>query len=106
MANFFKDYQKQVREKRQAEQEQAQARQTKAQRLIDYLDDLPQGAKVKINPLYDPRRSDLLYTEDYKKLGIMYFASRLSDDSVLLSTDKQEAKNGYGHIYSIFDIIA
>lgn len=102
MANFFKDYQKQVREKKQAEQE----RQTKAQRLIDYLDDLPQGAKVKINPLYDPRRSDLLYTEDYKNLGIMYFTSRLSDDSVLLSTDRQEAKNGYGHIYSIFDIIA
>ena len=89
MANFFKDYQKQVREKREAEQ----APKREKQRLFNYFDNLDYGAKVQINPLYD-------HTE--KQTGIKYFVARFGDSVLLADTKKQAINEHRGYLYSIY----
>lgn len=87
MANFFKDYQKTIREKREEEKKAEMAAKAKAKEYAEYFSCLNKGAKVKVNPAY-------------AECGYMYFADQINDNSVLLSDDKESAKHGYGYIYA------
>lgn len=88
MANFFKDYYKQLKEKREAEQ----APEREKQRLFNYFDNLETGDKVQINPLYD-------HTE--KQTGIKYFVARFGDSVLLADTKKQAINEHRGYLYGI-----
>ena len=87
MANFFKDYQKTIREKREEEKKAEMAAKAKTNEYDEYFSCLNKGAKVKVNPAY-------------AECGYMYFAGQISDNSVLLSDNKENAKHGYGYIYT------
>ena len=52
------------------------------------------GQIIYINPMYDENRN-----------GKRYFVDYLSDSCVLLAKTKKDAMNGYGYIYSIYDIV-
>lgn len=82
MANFFKDYQEQVKEDKAIKEK---AEQTEKQRYIFKV-----GQMIKINPIYD-------HTENN---GKKYFADYLSEGYILLADTKSEAKKGIGKIYS------
>ena len=80
MANFFKDYHKQIKAKRQAEE-------------VAKRDDYLVGQVVYINPNYDEHKN-----------GKKYFIEYLEDTIILLADTKKEALCGYGHIYSVYDL--
>lgn len=88
MANFFKDYYKQLKEKWEEEEQAAR----EEQRLYDYFDNLETGDKVQINPLYD-------HTE--KQTGIKYYVARFGDSVLLADTKKQAINEHRGYLYSI-----
>lgn len=85
MANFFKDYQAQVKTKREAE-ELAKREPERTEYNV--------GQVVYINPAYDWNDNN----------GKKYFVDYLGDNSILLADTKKEAMSGYGHIYSIYDL--
>ena len=85
MANFFKDYQAELRVKREAEEQEKQKAQEEARKIDNYIESLPRGKRVKIN-------------KRYAENGFLYFADILSENSVLLSDDKENAKAGRGWI--------
>lgn len=99
MANFFKDYQAEIRRKREQERarEIKQAQAERARR--DYLDGLERGDKVNY--------SILVYagTETPANVQTLYFVSRFSDTGVLLADTKRQAMTGRGNIYSVHGII-
>ena len=78
MANFFKEYQADIKAKKQAE-ENAKVKHVEYNR----------GQLVYINPMYDADRNSKRYFADY-----------LSDGFILLAKTKKDAINGYGQIYS------
>lgn len=82
MANFFKEYQKEVREKKQAKE-------TKKKRT-----EYKVGQLVYINPIYDIDGN-----------GKRYFVDYLNDGCILLAETKKDALEGYGYIYSTSAII-
>ena len=86
MANFFKDYRKQVKEKKKAEKIG-----NREAEKIEY----EVGQVVYINPLYDWHNNN----------GKKYFVDYLDDDSILLADTKKEAMSGYGYIYSIYSVV-
>lgn len=88
MANFFKDYQKQVNARRQERQRTKERQKTRC----EYLQNLEQGAKVKVN-------------KAYAESGFLYFVSYVDKSTVLLTDNKTKAKQGYGHLYSVHDVI-
>lgn len=92
MANFFKDYQAEVKRKREQERAEELKRINKERARRDYLDGLERGDKVKY--------SVLVYagTETPANVQTLYYAGRVSADSVLLSDDRQQARNGYGYL--------
>ena len=77
MANFFKEYQKEIKEKELAKSVE--------EKRIEYS----RGQVVHINPMYDENRN-----------GKRYFVDYLTDGFVLLADNKKDAMNGYGLIYS------
>lgn len=81
MANFFKDYHEELKERRAAEEQKTDR--------VEYNE----GDTVYINPMYSEGTA--------KK----YFVTYLSADMVLLANTKKEAVKGYGYIYSIHDIV-
>ena len=82
MANFFKEYQKEIKNK--------ELEKNTKEKHTEYN----RGQIVCINPMYDENRN-----------GKRYFADYLSDDCVLLADNKKDAMNGYGLIYSIHVIV-
>ncbi len=82
MANFFKDYQAAVRAAKEAQEP------PKPEHRYE------RGQIVRIP-----------YFLDENGNGKRYFVDYLSGDCVLLSKNKKEAMAGYGHIYSIHDIV-
>lgn len=89
MANFFKDYQKQVQERRAREQEPAR----KDKQMQDYFDHLETGDKVQINPRYD-------WTE--KGNGVKYFVMRTGTSLLLADTKREAVERGRGYLYSMY----
>ena len=85
MANFFKEYQTQVKANKEAKESAERSEKRK---------EYTEGQVVYINPMYDENRN-----------GKRYFATYLGDDSVLLAKTKTDALNGYGFIHSIHDIV-
>lgn len=86
MANFFKDYQAEIRAKREAEAREEREAREAARKLDAYLESLSRGQRVKVN-------------RAYAENGFLYFANIFSADSILLSDDKANAKAGRGWIY-------
>lgn len=82
MANFFKDYQAQVKEKREAEEKAKQQPKRK---------DYEQGELVMIDKSYD-------WTE--KQTGRKYFVEWFNS-SVLLADTKKQAMEGRGYLYDV-----
>jgi hypothetical protein len=82
MANFFKEYHAELKEKRTA------AESTKKD--VEY----ERGQTVFIDPMYDENRN-----------GKRYFVDYLGSGGVLLAKTKKDAMNGYGYIYSICTIV-
>lgn len=82
MANFFKDYQGQIKKDKELKEK---AEQTEKQKYIFKV-----GQVVKINPIYDHMDNN----------GKKYFADYLSEGYILLADTKSEAKKGIGKIYS------
>ena len=81
MANFFKDYQKEVKERKEKEE---QIKREELRNKKEYK----KGQVVYISPIYD---------ENYN--GKKYFADTLTNGYLLLADTKKEALNGVGHIY-------
>lgn len=75
MANFFKDYQNELKTKRNEQN------QTKS---MEYTE----GQIVYINPMYDKNRN-----------GKRYFVNDLGSGYVLLAENKKDAIKGVGYIY-------
>lgn len=87
MANFFKDYQAQVKAKREAEERAKQQPERK---------EYETGEVVMIDKRYD-------HTE--KQTGRKYFVTYLKDH-VLLADNKKQAMEGRGYIYDLSVIVA
>ena len=83
MANFFKDYQVEVKAAKQAKE-------SNTIKKVEYTT----GQQVFINPMYDENRN-----------GKRFFVAYLGNGGVLLAKTKKDAINGYGYIYSISVII-
>lgn len=90
MANFFKDYQADVKAK-------AIAKETIKEESISY----EQGQIVYVN-LYGKINPLIANIERKTK---KYFADYLSENHVLLADNKKDALNGYGYIYDISCIV-
>lgn len=90
MANFFKDYQREIREKRLAEIKAEQERKQADRMRRDYLDGLKRGAKVKYSICIDTAtRKPIIYTG--------YLTSNDSEsDYIWVADTKEKALNGYG----------
>ena len=82
MANFFKDYQTEIKNK------------NKVKKMQDKQIGYTQGQVVYINPAYDIERN-----------GKKYFADYLSKGYMLLADTKKDALNGVGCIYHYSVII-
>ena len=54
--------------------------------------ELWEGAKVYLSSMYGS--------------GAKYFAAYLDNDFVLIADTKKDAKDGFGYIYKVYDIIA
>lgn len=86
MANFFKDYQSQIKADKERKRLEM-LEQTEKQAEYE------KGDIVYINPMYDENRN-----------GKRYFVDYLSDNHILLAKTKKEALSGYGYIYSMYDV--
>lgn len=89
MANFFKEYQKELREKREKEE----------RKEPNFINGLERGQKVKY--------SILVYTgtEIPANIQTLYFAAKIDDTTVLLNENKKEATQGKGFIYDACGIL-
>lgn len=99
MANFFKDYQAEIRRKR--EQERAEElRKTQAERdRAAYLDGLERGDPVRF--------SVLVYsgTETPANVQRLYFVANIGGGHCLLADTKKQAMTGRGSIYATHGIL-
>lgn len=92
MANFFKEYQTLVRQRKQAFEEIQHKERDREKDFLDYIDGLRKGDKVKVMRFYS-------------ESGHLFFCARYSENSVLLSETKSDALDGKGNQYSINIII-
>lgn len=90
MANFFKDYQAQIRERKQAEQRAEQDKRQSERMRRDYLDGLKVGQKVRYSFLIDTATGKpIIYTG--------YLTSNDSEsDYIWVADTKEHAKQGRG----------
>lgn len=86
MANFFKEYQAELKARRAAEKQAELQRQAEQKAYEEYFLDMPKGKRVKVNPAYS-------------ESGYLYFAAGIGHGCVLLTENKEEARHGYGYIY-------
>lgn len=69
------------------------SRQTNGKKTrCEYLQNLEQGAKVKVN-------------KAYAESGFLYFVSYVDKSTVLLTDNKTKARQGYEQLYSVYDVI-
>ena len=80
MANFFKEYHAELKEKRTVTENKE---------------------KEYVYSIGEPVYIHQVYGKNNKK----YFADYLERDMVLLADSKKDAMSGYGYIYSKYDII-
>lgn len=65
MANFFKDYQKQVREKREAEARAEREERERNRRLADYISGLKRGQKIRYSKYINVFTGEPIINEGY-----------------------------------------
>ncbi len=87
MANFFKDYQRQVQDRRAREQEQ----ETRKKKLEDYFENLERGEAVQIYPSYDWKNGT----------GEKYFVMMVKNSIVLSDTREEALSAGSRYIYNM-----
>lgn len=97
MANFFKEYQSELRAKRQAEAEQERKVRNEERERNEYIDSLKVGQKVHYSFLIDTAmKKPIVYSG--------YFCAD-AGSHIWISETKQDAKDGYGRTISKSSII-